>query len=161
MGVGGLGLKFFRRHICLWAFMNISCWFHGHKRSAECAIFRAIHWKSDHMTAHSVHMTIDSQSKGKTLNYETITWPNKTNALLYLIPSPAPNDHMADSSHTYNSIKGYLTRIIKSYEWKFHNFELTFWVYTPLLYQNLTFYTKLHHSSAGGEGISFHVENKF
>ena len=44
--------------------------------------------------------------------------------LLYLIPSPAPNDHMADSSHTYNSIKGYLTRIIKSYEWKFHNFEI-------------------------------------
>ena len=44
--------------------------------------------------------------------------------LLYLIPSPAPNDHMADSSHTYNSIKGYLTRIINSYEWKFHNFEI-------------------------------------
>ena len=44
--------------------------------------------------------------------------------LLYLIPSPAPNDHMADSSHTYNSIKGYLTRIIKSYEWKFHNFVI-------------------------------------
>ena len=44
--------------------------------------------------------------------------------LLYLIPSPAPNDHMADSSHTYNSIKWYLTRIINSYEWKFHNFKM-------------------------------------
>ena len=44
--------------------------------------------------------------------------------LLYLIPSPAPNDHMADSSHTYNSIKGYFTRIINSYEWKFHNFDM-------------------------------------
>ena len=44
--------------------------------------------------------------------------------LLYLIPSPASNDHMADSSHTYNSIKGYLTRIINSYERKFHNFKI-------------------------------------
>ena len=38
---------------------------------------------------------------------------------------------------------------------------LTFWVYTPLLYQNLTFCTKLHHSNRwwGGD-IRFHVEKK-
>ena len=31
---------------------------------------------------------------------------------------------------------------------------LTFWVYTPLLYQNLTFCTKLHHSNRGRHQFS-------
>ena len=30
---------------------------------------------------------------------------------------------------------------------------LTFWVYTPLLYQNMTFCTKLHHSSSGETSV--------
>ena len=59
--------------------------------------------------------------------------------LLYLIPSPAPNDHMADSSHTYNSIKGYLTRIINSYEWKFHNVKLSDF---GILYSKAALWTK-------------------